>query len=233
MRYSIALFAGIAAAGYIPDYVPSSSAAPTSSAKGYYDHDYVPKPSSTTSSSTKGYGDYWPKSSSSVKAPYVPKSSSAPYKPTYTTIECEVSNPNKNRWIVTTANILLRAQPPSPMAPRPTLPPPRPPGSLSALTSHMCQSQSQSSQPTSQSQSTQPMHQPSQHTPHRHPSPRLVLSRSLLTLPSTTLPVPVLLLPVSSVLSLTSCKRPRTARFVSNALGLFVKGLGVPRLSTI
>merc|ERR1712230_322813 len=28
-------------------------------------------------------------SSSSVKAPYVPKSSSAPYKPTYTTIECE------------------------------------------------------------------------------------------------------------------------------------------------
>merc|ERR1712000_157423 len=43
--------------------------------------DYAPKPSSSSaapSSSAKGYGgDYWPKSSSS------------PYKPTYTTIECE------------------------------------------------------------------------------------------------------------------------------------------------
>merc|ERR1712144_190899 len=71
MRYSFALLAGVAAASYIPE-VPSSSAAPSSSAKGY------------------GYGDYRPNSSSSsVKAPYVPKSSSAPYKPTYTTIECE------------------------------------------------------------------------------------------------------------------------------------------------
>merc|ERR1712169_115204 len=72
MRYSFALLAGVAAASYIPEAPSSSSAAPSSSAKGYG-------------------GDYWPKSSSSssVKAPYVPKSSSAPYKPTYTTIECE------------------------------------------------------------------------------------------------------------------------------------------------
>merc|ERR1711981_583663 len=72
MRYSFALLAGVAAASYIPEVPSSSAAAPTSSAKGYG-------------------GDYWPKSSSSssVKAPYVPKSSSAPYKPTYTTIECE------------------------------------------------------------------------------------------------------------------------------------------------
>merc|ERR1711939_937597 len=72
MRYSFALLAGVAAASYIPEAPSSSSVAPSSSAKGYG-------------------GDYWPKSSSSssVKAPYVPKSSSAPYKPTYTTIECE------------------------------------------------------------------------------------------------------------------------------------------------
>merc|ERR1712072_1293768 len=72
MRYSFALLAGVTAASYIPGAPSSSSVAPTSSAKGYG-------------------GDYWPKSSSSssVKAPYVPKSSSAPYKPTYTTIECE------------------------------------------------------------------------------------------------------------------------------------------------
>merc|ERR1712000_399048 len=72
MRYSFALLAGVTAANYIPGAPSSSSAAPSSSAKGYG-------------------GDYWPKSSSSssVKAPYVPKSSSAPYKPTYTTIECE------------------------------------------------------------------------------------------------------------------------------------------------
>merc|ERR1711977_429644 len=88
MRYSFALLAGVAAASYIPE-------APSSSAKGYGYGDYAPKPSSSSaapSSSAKGYGgDYWPKSSSSssVKAPYVPKSSSAPYKPTYTTIECE------------------------------------------------------------------------------------------------------------------------------------------------
>merc|ERR1711939_982177 len=72
MRYSFALLAGVTAASYIPGAPSSSSVAPSSSAKGYG-------------------GDYWPKSSSSssVKAPYVPKSSSAPYKPTYTTIECE------------------------------------------------------------------------------------------------------------------------------------------------
>merc|ERR1711977_523316 len=91
MRYSFALLAGVAAASYIPE-VPSSSAAPSSSAKGYGYGDYKPSSSAAPSSSAKGYGgDYWPKSSSSssVKAPYVPKSSSAPYKPTYTTIECE------------------------------------------------------------------------------------------------------------------------------------------------
>merc|ERR1711981_216136 len=72
MRYSFALLAGVAAASYIPEAPSSSSVAPSSSAKGYG-------------------GDYWPKSSSSssVKVPYVSKSSSAPYKPTYTTIECE------------------------------------------------------------------------------------------------------------------------------------------------
>merc|ERR1711939_188953 len=72
MRYSFALLAAVTAASYIPGAPSSSSVAPSSSAKGYG-------------------GDYWPKSSSSssVKAPYVPKSSSAPYKPTYTTIECE------------------------------------------------------------------------------------------------------------------------------------------------
>merc|ERR1712144_67767 len=72
MRYSFALLAGVTAASYIPGAPSSSSVAPSSSAKGHG-------------------GDYWPKSSSSssVKAPYVPKSSSAPYKPTYTTIECE------------------------------------------------------------------------------------------------------------------------------------------------
>merc|ERR1711977_28044 len=74
MRYSFALLAGVAAASYIPEAPSSSSVAPSSSAKGYGYGDYAPKPSS---------------SSSSVKAPYVPKSSSAPYKPTYTTIECE------------------------------------------------------------------------------------------------------------------------------------------------
>merc|ERR1711939_433373 len=95
MRYSFALLAGVAAASYIPEAPSSSSVAPSSSAKGYGYGDYAPKPSSSSaapSSSAKGYGgDYWPKSSSSssVKAPYVPKSSSAPYKPTYTTIECE------------------------------------------------------------------------------------------------------------------------------------------------
>merc|ERR1711977_459609 len=95
MRYSFALLAGVTAASYIPGAPSSSSVAPSSSAKGYGYGDYAPKPSSSSaapSSSAKGYGgDYWPKSSSSssVKAPYVPKSSSAPYKPTYTTIECE------------------------------------------------------------------------------------------------------------------------------------------------
>ena len=97
MRYSFALLAGVTAASYIPGAPSSSSVAPSSSAKGYGYGDYAPKPSTSSaapSSSAKGYGgDYWPKSSSSssVKAPYVPKSSSAPYKPTYTTIECEVS----------------------------------------------------------------------------------------------------------------------------------------------
>merc|ERR1712000_379190 len=64
MRYSFALLAGVAAASYIPEAPSSSSVAPSSSAKGYC-------------------GDYWPKSSSSssVKAPYVPKSSSEPYMP--------------------------------------------------------------------------------------------------------------------------------------------------------
>merc|ERR1711977_625654 len=94
MRYSFALLAGVTAASYIPGAPSSSSVAPSSSAKGYGYGDYAPKPSSSAapSSSAKGYGsDYWPKSSSSssVKAPYVPKSSSAPYKPTYTPIECE------------------------------------------------------------------------------------------------------------------------------------------------
>merc|ERR1712058_80107 len=90
MRYSFALLAGVAAASYIPEAPSSSSVAPSSSAKGYGYGDYAPKPSSSSaapSSSAKGYGgDYWPKSSSSssVKAPYVPKSSSAPSKPTYT-----------------------------------------------------------------------------------------------------------------------------------------------------
>merc|ERR1712059_217313 len=63
MRYSFALLAGVTAASYIPGAPSSSSAAPSSSAKGYG-------------------GDYWPKSSSS-------SSVKAPYKPTYTTIECE------------------------------------------------------------------------------------------------------------------------------------------------
>merc|ERR1712169_151366 len=209
MRYSFALLAGVAAASYIPEAPSSSSVAPSSSAKGYGYGDYAPKPSSSSaapSSSAKGYGgDYWPKSSSSssVKAPYVPKSSSAPYKPTYTTIECE--------------------GPPSPTAARLTLLRPRPPGLLSALTSHTCQSQSQSTHRTPQ---------PSQLTPHRHPSPRPVLSRSPPTLPSTTSLVPVLLLLVSSAPLLTFCKFPRTACFVSNALGL-LRGLGVPRPSSI
>merc|ERR1711977_359711 len=112
MRYSFALLAGVAAASYIPE-VPSSSAAPSSSAKGYGYGDYKPSSSAAPSSSAKGYGgDYWPKSSSSsVKAPYVPKSSSAPYKPTYTTIECEGPTPftygskthsaeTKTSWVV-------------------------------------------------------------------------------------------------------------------------------------
>merc|ERR1712169_163341 len=70
MRYSFALLAGVAAASYIPEAPSSSSVAPSSSAKGYG-------------------GDYWPKSSSSssVKAPYVPKSSSAETKPSWV-VEC-------------------------------------------------------------------------------------------------------------------------------------------------
>merc|ERR1712093_308170 len=86
MRYSFALLAGVTAASYIPGAPSSSSVAPSSSAKGYGYGDYAPKPSSSSaapSSSAKGYGgDYWPKSSSS-------SSVKAPYKPTYTTIECE------------------------------------------------------------------------------------------------------------------------------------------------
>merc|ERR1712072_1401518 len=81
MCYSFALLAGVAAASYIPEAPSSSSVAPSSSAKGYGYGDYAPKPSSSSaapSSSAKGYG-----------GDYVPKSSSAPYKPTYTTIECE------------------------------------------------------------------------------------------------------------------------------------------------
>merc|ERR1711881_791846 len=110
-----------------------------------------------------------------------------------------------------TPPLSARAQPPSPTAARLTLLRPRPPGLFSALTSHTCQSQSQSSLRTPQ---------PSQLTPHRHPSPRPVLSRSPPTLPSTTSLVPVLLLLVSSAPLLTFCKFPRTACFVSNALGL-------------
>lgn len=94
MKYSLALFVGIAAAGYIPA-APSSSAAPTSSAPAYGYGDYVPKPSPTSSTSSAKYdGGYWPKSSS-VKAPVVSSSSSTPYKPSYTTYECEVSEESK------------------------------------------------------------------------------------------------------------------------------------------
>jgi hypothetical protein len=97
MMYSVALFAGLAVASYIPPAPSSSSAVvPTSSAKGYGYGDSWPKSSSAPavvpSSSSKAYGGYWPKeSSSSVKAPVSSvKSSSAPYKPTWTTFECEV-----------------------------------------------------------------------------------------------------------------------------------------------
>jgi len=118
MKYSVALFAGLAAASYIPAAPSSSSVAvPTSSAKGYGYGDY-PKSSSAAavpSSSSKGYGygggDWAP--SSSVKAPVVSSKSSAAYvhKPTSTTIECEgpttftygshtYSATSKTSWVV-------------------------------------------------------------------------------------------------------------------------------------
>jgi len=90
---AVALFAGIAAASYIPEVVPSSS---TPAA------DYWPKPTSSSSSKKE---EYWPKSSSStpVEEGYWPKptTSSAPAKPTWskpswTTFECE--GPTSFSW---------------------------------------------------------------------------------------------------------------------------------------
>ena len=104
MKYSVALFAGLAAASYIPAAPSSSSVAvPTSSAHGGYGYgESAPKSSSAPAvvpSSSKAYGGYWPeKSSSSVKAPVVSSKSSAPYKPTYTTFECDVSFDQKSYY---------------------------------------------------------------------------------------------------------------------------------------
>ncbi|KIW05656.1 uncharacterized protein PV09_03522 [Verruconis gallopava] len=90
MKYAAVLFAGVAAAAYVPNAESSWPATTSSSsvAAGYW-----PSKSVATSSSSSSPAGYWPSKS-------VATSSSSSAKPTWTTIECE--GPTTFTWGSTT-----------------------------------------------------------------------------------------------------------------------------------